>query len=134
MPSPIVAYMTLETGLPVVIVQDLHHRLKKRLDFDFFTDPSFSPDGARLALTSYLNFGSDIVTYDLTQRAQLQRLTAFGRHRRISRLVARWQLDRLRQQSGRRQQYLYHPARWIGRSAARHDKSSRRPPTSLVAR
>ena len=67
--------MTLETGLPVVIVQDLHHRLKVRLDFDFFTDPSFAPDGARLALTSYLNFGSDIVTYDLTS-GHTKRLTA----------------------------------------------------------
>jgi len=74
-PAPIVAYMTLETGLPVVIVQDLNHRLKKRLDFDYFTDPSFSPDRARLALPSSLNFGSDIVTYDL-RTSQLRRLTA----------------------------------------------------------
>ena len=72
LPSTMVAYMTLETGLPVVIVEDLDHGLRKRLDFDFFTDPSFSPDGARLALTSYLRFGSDIVVHDLTSGATLR--------------------------------------------------------------
>ena len=71
-PSPVVAYMTLESGLPTVIVQDLHHNLKKRLDFEFFTEPSFSPDGARLALTSFLRFGSDIVTYDLSSGITLR--------------------------------------------------------------
>ena len=46
LPDTMVAYMTLKTGLPVVIVEDLNHGLKQRLDFDFFTDPSFAPDGA----------------------------------------------------------------------------------------
>ena len=27
-PSPVVAYMTLESGLPTVIAHDLHHNLK----------------------------------------------------------------------------------------------------------
>ena len=71
MPSAVVAYMTLESGLPVVVVHDLNHNLKERLDFAFFTEPSFAPDGARLALTSYLRFGSDIVTYDLRSGAML---------------------------------------------------------------
>jgi len=74
LPSTMVAYMTLETGLPVVIVEDLDHGLLKRLDFDFFTDPAFSPDGARLALTAYLRFGSDIVTHDL-RSGETRRLT-----------------------------------------------------------
>ena len=68
-PSSVVAYMTLTDGLPVVIVHDLNHNLKQRLDFAYFGEPSFSPDGARLALTQYLQLGSDIVAYDLRSGA-----------------------------------------------------------------
>ena len=70
-PSSVVAYMTLEDGLPVIIVHDLSHNLKNRLDYYNLAEPSFSPDGSRLALAQLLRIGSNIVSYDLASGAMV---------------------------------------------------------------
>ena len=73
-PSSMVAYMTLEDGLPVIIVHDLTHNIKLRLDRYDSVEPAISPDGTRLALTQLLPYGSDILVYDIAT-ATSRRLT-----------------------------------------------------------
>ena len=73
-PSSVVVYMTLDDGTPAIIVHDLTHNIKLRLDHSDYVEPSFSPDGSRLALRQLLRFGSDILVYDVIN-ASAQRLT-----------------------------------------------------------
>ncbi len=76
LPASMVAYMTLETGLPIIVVHDLTHDLQRRLPANILTEPAFSPDGSRLALTKLLQYGSEIVVYDLLRDRETS-LTAF---------------------------------------------------------
>ena len=73
-PSAMVAYMSLPDGLPEIIVHDLSHNLKLRLDHYDYVEPAISPDGRRLALTQLLSYGSDIMVYDIAS-AGSRRLT-----------------------------------------------------------
>ena len=71
-PSSVVAYMVLEDGLPVIVIHDLRHQIKLRLNRFDYVEPSFSPDSSRLALTQLLSFGSDILVYDLATKSALR--------------------------------------------------------------
>lgn len=74
LPSALVVYMSLPDGMPEIILQDLSHNLKLRLDHNDYVEPEISPDGRRLALTQLLAYGSDIMVYDIAS-AVSRRLT-----------------------------------------------------------